>query len=327
MQNSKHSSRRNWKIIPLVMLVIFMIGLGGAFGAWRVYEQNLKPVSSSEQTESFAVADGALVQDIAASLEDAGLIRAAWAFEWYARKEGAREFLKAGTYDLRPNMPVSQIIAILTQGKISTDLVTILPGKNLDQIKESLIQYGFDSTTVSEALNPDKYADHPVLAEKPAGASLEGFLYPESFHKTTNTTPEDIIRSSLDQMHKALTSELKNGIVQQGLTVYQGITLASLVEKEVSGENDRKMVAQVFLRRLHEDIALGSNPSPYTYDNKGLPPSPISNVSSSSLDAVANPSSTDFFFFVSGDDGRTHFSHTLDEHEALTEQYCTRLCQ
>jgi UPF0755 protein len=328
MQNSKRRGRLGWKIIPVVMLIIFLIGLSGAFTAWRMYEQNLEPVSTSEQTQSFTVASGASVQDIAISLQDAELIRSAWAFEWYVRKEGARQFLKAGTYNLRPNQSVPEIVEILTQGKVTTGLVTILPGQRLDQIKDTLInRYDFEQSAVEAALNPNTYAGHPVLADKPAGASLEGFLYPESFQKTANTTPQNVIRASLDQMYKHLTLDLKNGIVQQGLTVYQGITLASLVENEVSNVEDRKQVAQVFLRRLREDRFLESDTSSYTYSNKGLPPEPISNVTTSSLEAVANPAPTDFLYFVSGDDGRTHFSHTQDEHEALTEQFCTRLCQ
>ena len=128
--------------------------------------------------------------------------------------------------------------------------------------------------------------------------------------------------------------------------MHQGITLASIIEREASTPEDRSRVAQVFYRRISEGRRLqsdatalygaalnGAEPSAHyesaynTYSHDGLPPGPISNVSASSLAAVANPASTDYLYFVAGDDGQTYFSHTLAEHEALTQQHCTRACQ
>jgi UPF0755 protein len=346
MQNKTRRKSR-LKILTVLVGLFLMLIVGGAFAGWRVYEHNLTAVSSSDQDVPFTIAEGASAQEIAGSLEQEGLIRASWAFELYVRKEGAREFLKAGTYTLSPNMSVSEIVSILTQGKISTSLVTILPGQRLDQIRDAFInQYDFDPSTVDAALNPNTYPNHPALADKPAEASLEGFLFPESFHRTPTTTPQDVIRGSLDEMHKQLTPDLKNRIIQQGLSMYQGITLASIIEKEVITPEDQQKVAQVFLTRLRNNMPLESNAtapygsilagqgysesftSPYnTYQHSGLPPTPVSNVTASALAAVANPAGTDFLYFFSGDDGRTHFSHTLTEHEARADQFCTRLCQ
>ncbi len=146
-------------------------------------------------------------------------------------------------------------------------------------------------------------------------------------------------------MHHRLTPELREAFSRQGLTVHQAVTLGSIIEQEVSNEPDRAQVAQVFLKRYKSDISLGSDPtafygaikdgkepsvgydSPYnTRIYKGLPPGPIGNVSESSLNAVANPAGTDWLYFVAGDDGKTHFSKTLEEHEELTRRYCTKLC-
>jgi len=157
--------------------------------------------------------------------------RSAWAFEWYVRNHDAREALQAGTYPLRPNQSVEEIVSILTNGKVSTDLVTLLPGKRLDQIKSTLMNYGFSEESVEAALNPMLYSDHPALVDKPEGASLEGYIYPESFQKTAATEPEQIIRKALDEMHEILTPQLRAGITRQGLTVHQGIILASIVEQ------------------------------------------------------------------------------------------------
>jgi UPF0755 protein len=334
-------------------LVLVAALVGGAFAVRSLYYQNLKAASASNHVQSFTVQRGASVQEISASLDEAGLIRAAWAFEWYIRNEGLREYLLAGTYNLRPSMSVQEIAGVLTQGKIATDLVTIPPGARLDQIRQILIQkYGFDEAEVEAALNPANYANHPALVDKPKGANLEGYLYPESFQKTGETSPQIIIKQSLDEMQKVLTPDLRAGIVRQGLTVHQGVILASIIEQEVSNPDDKATVAQVFIRRLKQDIRLESDAtstygavisgkidslsrqqvltfdSDYnTYNNDGLTPTPISNVSISSLQAVANPSSTDYLYFVSGDDGKTYFSRTIEEHEALTRQHCTTLCQ
>ncbi len=351
---SRGRKQKNWRrIIASVLLVSLFVVLASVFLIRREYNQNLRPVSASQKNVIFTVQKGASVQEVGASLKEAGLIRSSWAFEWYFRTNNLREYLKAGTYNLRPNLSVSEIADVITQGRVATDLVTIIPGLRLDQVRSTLIdKYGFSAASVDAALDPSNYNDHPALVDKPKNASLEGYLYPESFQKTAETNPQTIIRSSLDQMQKYLTPELRAGIVRQGLTVHQGVILASVIEQEVSDGADKKTVAQVFLKRLKEGRLLQSDAtasygavlsgeanrlnreellmydSKYnTYLHKGLTPTPISNVSISSLEAVSNPSKTDYLYFVSGDDGKTYFSRTLAEHEALTKEHCTQLCQ
>jgi UPF0755 protein len=336
-----------WPMIILAGFITTVLVAGFAvFMVRKVYHDNLKPASASQRSQLFTVPQGASTQEIASSLKKAGLIRASWAFEWYVRNEGLRDEVQAGTYNLRPNLSVPEIADVLTQGEVAKDLVTILPGQRIDQVRKALIEkYGFSQASVDEALKPENYADHPALVDKPTNANLEGYLYPESFEKTADTNPRTIIKSSLDEMHKILTPDLRAGIVRQGLTVHQGVILASVIEQEVSNAEDKKTVAQVFLRRLREGRALESDPtalygaildgaeptltydSPYnTYKHPGLMPGPISNVSEASLFAVANPSATDYLYFVAGDDGKTYFSRTLAEHEALTEKHCKTLC-
>jgi UPF0755 protein len=228
---------------------------------------------------------------------------------------------------------------------VATNLVTILPGQRLDQIRKRLIQDGFSEKDVDSALNPANYQGHPALVDKPVSASLEGYLYPDSYEKTATTSAKTIITASLDQMNKYLTPDLRSDFAKQGLSPYQAITLASIIEKEVPKSQDRVQVAQVFLSRIRLGMKLqsdatgsygavlaGQKPSssydsPYnTYTYAGLPPTPISNVTNSALRAVGDPSDTNWLYFVSGDDGTTHFSKTLAEHEANVQQYCKKLC-
>ncbi|PID31898.1 hypothetical protein CR970_03410 [Candidatus Saccharibacteria bacterium] len=339
--------RRGLRVGLIVVVVVILVGLVAAVAVVRTtYNRNTQPYSNSSEEVLFTVRSGATAHDIAVDLYDQKLIRAAWAFEWYIRRHNLRDDLQAGSYYLRPNQSVQEIASVITSGKVATDLVTILPAQRLDQIEDSLVKSGFSQAQVRAALEPAQYANHPALVDKPAQATLEGYLYPDSFQRTAETTPEDIIGLSLDVMHEHLTPEIRAGFVEQGLTVHEGITLASIVEKETGNADERPTVAQVFLKRLAIDMQLGSDvtsfygaevagqeptvayDSPYNtriYD--GLPPGPISNVSKSSLQAVAYPSKTDYLFFVAGDDGVTHFSNTLAEHEAATAQYCTTLCQ
>jgi UPF0755 protein len=331
----------------VLAVVVLVLVVAGAVFVRREYFQNLQPVdSSNHSTQYVTIASGSAVNQIADQLQRARLIRSSEAFEWYISSHNYRDKLQAGTYKLSPSETVQQIVDKLVKGKVAADLITILPGKRLDEIRQAFISAGFNTAAVDEALKAGQYrADYPALADNPATADLEGFLYPESFQKTTTTDPRQIIGASLDEMQQHLTPDIRNGFVTQGLTVYQGVILASIVEQEVSHPQDRPQVAQVFLKRLRSNIALASDAtakygaikagvtpsldydSAYnTYLHKGLPPTPISNVTESALKAVAHPANTDWLYFVSGDDGTTYFSHTLQEHEALTQKYCHRLC-
>jgi UPF0755 protein len=339
----KRDLNKLWRVLSIVVVVILVVT---TVFIRQVYNTALQPVSASQHNVLVTVPTGATIEEIAKRLEDAGLIKHAWAFEWYVRNNNIRDKLQAGTYYLRPNQGVKSVVEALTQGKIAANLFTILPGQRLSQIATALeVNGGFKAADVEKALSPDNYADHPALTDKPAGASLEGYLYPESFQKIAETKPETIIRQSLDEMQKHLTPDIREAFVRQGLTVHQGVTLASIVEREVSKPEDRKIVAQVFLSRLklgmmlQSDVTViygalkaGQEPrldfdSDYnTYKHTGLPPGPISNVSANTLEAVAAPADTDYLYFVAGDDGKTYFSHTVAEHDKLVAEHCKRLC-
>jgi len=325
-------------ILCLVLVVATVV-------IWRFYEANLKPVSSHASAQSITIDQGASPRDIADLLHDKGIIRSAWTFEAYVRHEGIGEYLQAGTYSLSPSQSVQGIVSQLTHGKVTTELVTILPGQTLAQIQQSLINDGFSKVSVQAALQPAQYEGAAALVDKPTGNSLEGYLYPDSFQRTSTTTPSEIVQESIAEMQKHLTPGIRAAFAKEGLSTYQGIVLASIVEKEVSKPADQAQAAQVFLKRLSTGMPLGSDvtamygsqqagqgnslqyDSPWnTLIHTGLPPTPISNVDDNALQAVAHPANTDWLYFVAGDDGVTHFSHTLEEHQALTQQYCHKLC-
>jgi UPF0755 protein len=345
-KSQETSRKRRWtQRIIIAGIIVAVLALSAVYFVRRTYQANLGSVSNSQNIQLIVIPTGATVSEIATRLHKAGLIRKTWAFEWYVRSQEARDKLKAGTYALSPNQSVPDIVDILSKGEVATKLVTILPGKRLDQIRAQLINNGFSPDDVDAALKPEQYANHPALVDKPASASLEGYLYPESFQKDSNTSAKQIVAASLDEMQKRLTPELRNQVSKQGLSMYEAITLASVIEREVGKPEDRRIVAQVLLKRLQGGMKLESDPtayygailagkdpsltfdSPYnTYLHAGLPPGPISNVTDSALQAVANPAPTDYLFFVSGDDGKTYFSHTLAEHQTLAREHCKQKC-
>jgi UPF0755 protein len=341
-----NSNRHRWprRLIWTAVIVIVLFAVS-AFAIRYIYTQNLQPVSSSQASQVVTVSEGASASQIAKQLKQAGLIRSTWAFQWYVSSKEVLSALQAGTYSLRPSQSIQQIVAQLTHGKVATDLVTIVPGQRIDQVRSTLIKDGFSAASVDDALNPANYPNNPALVDKPASASLEGYLYPDSFQRTSATNPQSIIEQSLQEMQTHLTPDIRAAFAKEGLSTYQGITLASVVEQEVAKSSDRAQVAQVFLKRLSVGMALGSDVTAYYgsilagqspsihYDtpyntllHTGLPAGPVSNVSDSSLQAVAHPATTDWLYFVTGDDGTTHFSQTLQQHEQLTQQYCHKLC-
>lgn len=320
----------------LSVAAVLLVATGAAAVAiQRMYQSQLKPVSQSDSLQVVTIPLGATVQEIGDNLQSKGVIRKSWAFQWYVRNKDVRAKLQAGTYALRPSQSVQEIVDILATGQIKRDSFTILPGRTLSKVKQDMINGGFAPDDVDAALEPAQYENHPALSDKPKGASLEGYLYPETFQKDANTTPQDIIRASLDQMQLRLTPEVRQAFVAQGLTTHQAVTLASVVESEVGNAADRQKVAQVFLKRLKIGMNLQSdvtvhygvsvkNDAYNTYAHPGLPVGPISNVSETSINAVAHPAATDYLFFVAGDDGITYFSSTQAEHDQAVRDHCSK---
>jgi UPF0755 protein len=332
---------RVWIVIAL--LIILLSGAAVVTRSW--YDRNLGPASSSDAITYFTVQSGDSLNRIAVGLKNDNLIRNSRAFETYVRGRRLYAKMQAGTYALTPSMSTPQIVNKIVNGQISTNLMTILPGKTLADIKQAFRKAGYGDAEIAAAFDPAAYPDEPILANLPSGASLEGFLYPDSFQKAANTPAQTIVRESLEEMQAHLTPDITGGFTAQGLNVYQGVTLASIVYQESGDPASDPTIAQVFLSRLKQGMPLQSNvtanyaadlagvartvsiQSPYnTYLHTGLPPGPIGNLSADSLKAVAHPSATDYLYFIAGDDGTIHFSRTQTEHQQAISQYCHKLC-
>ncbi|MGH7192816.1 MAG: endolytic transglycosylase MltG, partial [Candidatus Saccharimonadales bacterium] len=335
---------RIW-VIPIVLIVLLAVG---AVVARQRYYDYLQPVSNNQTTQIFNVKSGDSVKQIADSLENKHLIRSSWAFQLYVQRSDQAKQLQAGTYALSPSQSTRSIATTLSRGKVATKLVVILPGRRIDQVRIDLInKYGFSPESVKKALTPANYSGLPALAYKPDNVdSLEGLLWPDSFQEQPNATdPSVIIRESLVEMGQHLTPDVQAGFAKEGLSTYQGLILASMVEQEVNKPSDEPQVAQVFLSRYKSGGTLGSDvtarygaiqaglapsltyDSPYnTLIHTGWPPSPISTISADSLNAALHPAKTHWLYFVTGDNGNTYFSTDLQQHNAQTAKYCHKLC-
>ncbi len=335
----------NWKkTLPIVFGVILGVVLLGWLGLKQWYLYNLKPVVQDYSEVIVVVEPGSSRMVIGDQLEKLDLIRNSSVFNWYVRSSENNQPLQAGTYKFSPSFSTQEIVYMLANGEVDTNLVAVYPGRRLDQVADDLVEVGFVRSEVDEAINASY--THPLFVDKPAGSSLEGYIFPETYQVTTQSSAQDVIEHSFDVFYDQLTNEMMAGFTKQGLNLYEAITLASIVQKEVSDPDIQRQVAQVFLKRLDEGMVLGSDvtflyaaevlgveptidlDSPYnTRVHGGLPPGPISNFNISALEAVANPAEGDYLFFVAGDDGNTYFANTLAEHEANAAKYCIDLCK
>lgn len=330
-------------IIGTVTLVGFILAV---VGVREYYYVNLKPVSNNQKSVIVTIPPGSTIKQIGDLLASKKLIRSSWAFEWYVHSANLTNNLEAGTFALSPSEPLQTIANTIASGHVAEGTVTILPGKTIAQIRDYLINHGFSPSNVEAALNPSLYNDLPIIADKPASvSSLEGLLFPDTFDKTSATSASVIIRESLNEMGQKITPSMQKAFAQEGLSVYQAITLASIIQQEVAKPTDMAQAAQVFLSRLSQGMPLGSDvtanygavingqqpslsfDSPYnTLKHKGLPPTPIGTVSLEALNAVAHPANTNWLYFVTGDNGVTYFESTLQQHNADSAQYCHKLC-
>jgi UPF0755 protein len=344
-QSHRGRSRLPRRLLYLAISILAVLAVGTII-VRGVYSKGLGPVSKDQTTQVFTVRMGSSVKVIADDLQQKHLIKSAWAMQRYVHSKELEDKLQAGTYAFSPSQGTAAIVSTLTKGKVSTNLITILPGRRIDQVRADLINDGFAPVDVDKALEPAQYTDVPVLSFKPASVpTLEGLLWPDSYQKDAGTSASAIIRESLVAMGEHLTAEVQQAFAAQGLSPYQGLTLASIVTQEVNKPTDQAQAAQVFLTRIKMGMMLGSDvtanygaiisgrapnlnyDSPYnTLQHPGLPPGPISTVTLSSINATTHPAATDWVYFVAGDDGTTYFSKTLEEHQALTEKYCHKLC-
>lgn len=340
----KQPSRLKKVLLWLAGIILFLALCIGAALWWYVF--SLTPYSGGDATRvRIEIASGMTPSAIGQLLEEKKLIRSQHAFEIYTRFSGVRDKLQAGTYTVSPSESTEQIVAHLVAGKVDTFSITFLPGATLADHRKQLLDAGYSGDEVDTALQ--KTYESPLFADKPASADLEGYIYGETYEFPSGASVQEILTKIFAHYYEVIKeNDIVDGLKARRLTLYQGITLASIIQKEVSGAADQKQVAQVFYSRLAIGMPLGADAtfryaakkmgvppsvnleSPYnTRKYTGLPPGPIASPGLGALQAATAPASGDYLYFVSGDDGKNYFSRTLEEHEAATQAHCHQNCQ
>ena len=380
------------RILLSFFILLFLAGLFGGGYYWyslqpvssancrfdsakAAAESNEKEADSNCEYQTIEVTAGESVKEIANNLKRADLIRNPMAFELYARINNLHAKLKAGKYSFRKTMSARAIAKQLVNGVVSSDVfnLTILPGTNLlgDKGKSQtgiIHQFrtlGYSEEEINQALT--KHYDNPVLKglyadenklsnpDIPAKLALEGYLYGETYQFYNHEKLENVITTILNQFNDVVVSnQLEEKFKARGLSLREGIILASIIQKEARTE-DMPGVSMVFQNRWRQGIALGSDvTATYAADIvgidratatnadilavnslyntrkfPGLPPGPIAVPSKAALLAVAEPDSSkaSMLYFLTGDDGLMYYSGTDAEHNQKIRDHCQKLCK
>lgn len=304
------------------------------------------------QTQEFEVADGTPVPIIITNLKKAGLIKSPGAFRFYLLTTARDVVFHAGVYDLDPSMSAKALVKQIRKGaRTNTFRLTFLPGGTVSDAKKILSKAGYSDADIDAAFAQNY--DHPLLQTKPADASLEGYIYGDTYEFYKDASISDILTRTFDEMYRVVKdNSLIERYQQRGLSLHQGITLASIIQREAKTQ-DMPQVSQVFQLRLSRNISLGSDAviayaadqidpnrskTDTSYLNtvacpwnsrrcQGLPPTGINNPGKAALLAVADPAEGDYLYFLTGDDGKMYYANTEAEHNQNIQQHCQKMCQ
>lgn len=289
------------------------------------------------------VSAGMTTAEIAEQLANKGVITSSLKFRFISRVRGYDNQMKPGTYVFKFGMSDEEVFEKMLSGAKYLVNFTIPEGFTVKDIVERLYNLDLadkeDFLKAAENFAPYDYMKRP----KNVLYAAEGFLFPETYSIESDYSIEEILELMAGEFNKRLTEEMRAKAREKNLSIHDLITLASLVEKEVRYAEDRPVVAQIFLKRLElnmplqsdatlqylmdapkEDVTISDTKieSPYnTYQNVGLPPGPVANPGIAAIEAVLNPSDTDYLYFVADREGHNHYSHEYDEHLNLVNQY------
>ena len=308
--------------MKLRFLIIFFIILLGIFFIWQ--GMCLPKDSAFTKNKLFSIEKGRDLFKIAENLEKEGLIKNKFLFDFYVITRGMSRKLQAGDYLFSSSMSITEIVKKIISGEVTKREVTIPEGFTIKQIEERL---------------------NLKLPE----TDLEGFLFPDTYQFSYGVGAEEVVRKMLDNFDKKLTPALRKEIAAQGKTIFEIVTMASLLEKEVKTKEEKEIASGIFWKRIKEgrtldscatiayilgggnwtfeamrkEIAKGKEiDSPYnTYKYLGLPAGPICNPGLESILAAVYPKDSKYWYYFSTPEGETIFSKTLEEHNIAQVEY------
>jgi UPF0755 protein len=318
---------------------LLILGALASFYVWLYYHT---PTAREASPQHIIIPPGTGLLSIAATLEEAHVIRHRWMFVLYVALLQRGPYLQAGEYALRATMSPAQIVSILRSGKVVQhpltipegftvrEVATLVAAKGLGQLQR-LLELAFDRAFITSlGLN---------------APSLEGYLFPDTYHVPRGIPERDLLMLMVRALQEHYTQDIAAQAQQLGLSQHEVLTLASLVEKEAQLDEERPLIAAVYHNRLRRGMRLQCDPtviyalgerfdgnlrkadldvdSPYnTYRYTGLPPGPIAAPGRRSIEAAVTPAAVDYLYFVAtGYNGRHQFSSTLLEHNQAVTKY------
>jgi UPF0755 protein len=325
--------RRFITFLVFVVVVIFVINF---FGSGKI-------LRSGEVT----ITNGMAAKKVWSMLAHEGYTHTTWPWRYWDWRLKAAPKIKAGAYDISKGENAHTVIERFITGQVSSHELSITypEGFTVDQMAARTAAQGIGTADdFKKAANPTLYSEqYPYLADLPAGRTLEGYLFPDTYHVDKNDKPEDVIRRMLGNFDQKLTPDLRAEIKAQNRTIDQVIIMASIIEREVINTDDMATVSGVLWKRVDNGAGLAVDASvrfalnkwdaPLTYQDlqtdspyntrkwKGLPPGPISNPGLQAIIAAIRPMKTDYYYYLSTPEGKTVFAKTNDEHNANKAKY------
>jgi UPF0755 protein len=329
------------KVFASLLLIALVCA---AVAAYAVYAPIGPPAGTSDIAATYVdITPGTGTEAIAAQLEQSGVLRSRYAFLLLRAVKGGK--LIAGEYRFNHPAPATEVYARITRGDVYTVPLTIPEGYNIFDIAQAVESAGFGSRDTF--LAAERSQTNLIADLAPNAPSLEGYLFPDTYRFARHVPPSQILAAMVKRFRQvaaqlSLTSNLEPRTSNLSTTVI----LASLIEKEVSQDSERPLVASVFQNRLAQGMPLATDPSviyaallagryrgaiyasdlqsdsPYnTYRRTGLPPGPICNPGIAALKAALAPANTDYLYFVADAQGHSRFSATLKDHAQQVQTY------
>jgi len=330
-----HSLRSKFLLLTSGLLLFFFIFVL----CWLLFV----PPSQTASTKIIFIKKGTPLKKVSEILEQEGIIKNRKFFVLLTTILGKKTKVKAGEYEFHTQMLPLEVFDALVKGQVKRHLVTIPEGYTLSQIAQLLE----DSNLVGRKEFLQK-ASSPAFINalglsQLAGPTLEGYLFPDTYHLVKETDPEEAIQVMVHRFKKVFGSELAGMASELGISEREAVVLASIIEKETSLSQEKPLISAVFHNRLRKKIPLQSDPTviygiknfdgnltkehllrptPYnTYRIAGLPPTPICNPGKDSLLAAAHPAPVPYLYFVSKNDGSHYFSCDIEEHNQAVLKY------
>ena len=335
------------KFFVFLLILLLILGGVGFWGYQKLTEFVHTPVNAT-QDQLLTIERGTTGSKLAALLEQEKILEHADLLPWLLKLQPQLNKVKAGTYSLTGVKTLQDLLDMINSGKEAQFSVKFIEGKTFKEWRKNLENAPHLKQTLQGKTDKEIMAllDIPAVAKAVyEWNNIDGWLYPDTYNYTPNSTDLELLKRSTTRLQKALDKAWSERDENLPLAdPYQMLILASIVEKETGIAAERPQVASVFINRLKANMKLQTDPTviygmgenytgnirkkdletmtPYnTYMIEGLPPTPIAMVSESALQAVAHPEKTDFYYFVADGSGGHKFTRNLNEHNKAVQEY------